>query len=420
MSSPDAGQRFGRRTFLAGAGGAALLGAAAACGGNTGRSGGGTTISQWYHQYGEKGTEQAAKRYAASYKKANVAVQWTPGDYASKLNAGLLSNKGPDVFESQFNVELARAGRVVPLDDIIDSVKSDYNSYDITANTYKGHIYGVRMIDDPQFFYYRKSMFNRAGVKPPETLDDLISIAKELTTKKVKGIFLGNDAGVGALGGPALWSTGQRYLTPNHGVGFDSERTGKVFQAVGKFSTDKSILLGAPTDWTDPGSLINGLAAIQWCGLWATPGIKEALGDDFDVFPFPKFDAQGQNVVYSGGWTSFVSAKSQHVKAAKEYVKWLWIDNSKDQEDWSLSYGFHIPPRKSVAAKATKLESGVAKHAVEIANQYGVGDDPYWTPDVSKGYGDMVTNIVRKGNDPGPQIAKAAGIARKALQQLVG
>lgn len=172
MSFPDARQPIGRRTFLAGAGGAALLGAAAACGGNTGRGGGGgTAISQWYHQYGETGTEQAAKRCAASYKKATVAVQWTPGDYASKLNAGLLSSKGPDVFESQFNVQLARAGRVAPLDDIIDPVKSDDNSYDITANTYKGHIYGVRMIDDPQFFYYRKSMFDRAGLKHRQGVD---------------------------------------------------------------------------------------------------------------------------------------------------------------------------------------------------------------------------------------------------------
>ena len=31
--------------------------------------------------------------------------------------------------------------------------------------------------------------------------------------------------------------------------------------------------LGAPTDWWDPSSFTQGLAAMQWCGLWAMPGI---------------------------------------------------------------------------------------------------------------------------------------------------
>jgi hypothetical protein len=63
-----------------------------------------------------------------------------------------------------------------------------------------------------------------------------------------------------------------------------------------------------------------------------------------------------------------VSAKSANVDAAKAYIKWLWIDNTKDQEDFNLSYGFHIPPRKSLAAQATKLQSGPAADALKIFN----------------------------------------------------
>ena len=46
------------------------------------------TINQWYHQYGEAGTQQAVERYAKEYPDATVKVQWTPGDYTSKLNSG--------------------------------------------------------------------------------------------------------------------------------------------------------------------------------------------------------------------------------------------------------------------------------------------------------------------------------------------
>ena len=82
----------------------------AACGGNTGRgsssasssAGGGkgsVTLQQWYHQYGEAGTQQAVEKYAAAYPDANVKVQWKPGDYDQKAASALLTDAGPDVFE---------------------------------------------------------------------------------------------------------------------------------------------------------------------------------------------------------------------------------------------------------------------------------------------------------------------------------
>ena len=97
-----------RRTFLSLVGALGLGGALAACGGDSGgldtggggSAGGTPTIRQWYHLYGEEGTEQAVKRYAEGYERATVEVQWTPGDYESKLSSGLLSGTGPDVFES--------------------------------------------------------------------------------------------------------------------------------------------------------------------------------------------------------------------------------------------------------------------------------------------------------------------------------
>src|SRR5690349_5459123 len=95
-----------RRRFLAGlglsaaaVGGAAVLsgcgGGSSGLSGDSGNGGGGgdkPTINQWYHQYGEAGTQQAVERYAKEYPDAVVKVQWTPGDYTSKLNSGLLSS----------------------------------------------------------------------------------------------------------------------------------------------------------------------------------------------------------------------------------------------------------------------------------------------------------------------------------------
>jgi multiple sugar transport system substrate-binding protein len=195
----------------------------------------------------------------------------------------------------------------------------------------------------------------------------------------------------------------------------------KSFLKLRELFLSKTILLGAPTDWWDPSSFTQGLAAMQWCGLWAMPGIKKAIGDDFGVMPWPAYSSTvGKPSTFAGGWTAEVSAKAQDVEAAKAFVKWLWIDNTKDQEDFNLSYGFHIPPRKSLAASAEKLKSGPAADALKIFNDYAIPGDPAWTPKMSSAYADAATNIVRKGGDVGSSLAKAEKVVNAELNRLYG
>lgn len=422
---PSVTKGMTRRDVLRSAGLAAMAAGLAACGGNTGRpsSGGGggdkTALAQWYHQYGETGTKEAALKYAKAYGDAAVTVQWTPGDYGAKLSSGLLSSKGPDVFESQLNYAMVKGNQVVALDDILADVKDDFVEGDLKTNTVDGKIYGVRMIIDPQLIYYRKSMLDAKGIKPPETVDDLIAASKELTDNKVKGIFIGNDGGL-AVANPALWSSGGQLLTDDKKPAFTDARAIQAYSKLRELYASKSVLLGAPTDWTDPGAMVQGLVAMQWIGLWAMPAMLKAFPDDIGVMAFPKLDAQGKQSIYSGGWTQFVSAKSGNVDAAKKYLKWLWIDKTDFQEDWSLNYGFHIPPRKSVAAKAAKLQSGPAADAVKLNTDFGVTDNPNWTPKMNTAYTDMLTNIIRKGSDPEAEVSKAGKSVQTELSRTFG
>jgi len=357
---------------------------------------------------------------------ATVKVLWTPGDYQTKLNTGLLGSNGPDVFESSINRDMVKSKQVVPLDDVIASVKSDYSDADLKSQTVDGKIYAIKMIDDIGLLYYRKSMLQKAGVQPPTTFDELIDATAKLTNKNVKGLFLGNDGGVnanfggGAVLGLLLWSAGLDFLTADNKPGFDDPRAVLAFTKMRKLYSSKNLLLGAPQDWWDPSAFTTGLCAMQWTGLWAMPGIKKALGDDFGVVAWPKVDAQGKPCTFLGGWAAMVSAKAKDQDAAKAFVKWLWVDNTKDIVDWNLSYGFHIPPRKTMAANATKLQSGQAADALKIAQQDAVPGNPAWTPAMNTAYSDMLTNIVRKGANPAPEIAKAKTAVNKELKRLFG
>jgi len=413
---------FDRRTALRAAMGLAAAGGLAACGSNNGRGGGsgsGTNLVQYFHAYGEAGVEQAVKKYAKAYDKANVTTQWITGsNFEQKLFAALLTKNAPDVFEFHPQIQLVKSGQVADLTDIIDPVKDDFNPADIKSHTVDGKIYGVRMIDDPQFFFYRPSMFEKAKVEVPTTLEELIEAAAKLKTSKVKGAFLGND--LTPLQSPLIWSAGADTLTADNKPAFNTDAVAEGLKQLRTLFTSGDLLLGAPADWWDPSAFTQGLAAIQWCGMWAMPVMQKALGDDIGIFPFPKVGSAGKQSVTNGGWSMFVNAKGQNVEAAKEYVKWLWIEQKKYQEDFATSYGFHIPPRNSLAATATKLKSGLPAEGVKLSNEFGHFDNIGWTQAMIAAINDVMANSVRKNGDPKAQLANAEKKVDAELKKLFG
>ncbi|MFD9325823.1 ABC transporter substrate-binding protein [Streptomyces sp. NPDC060065] len=411
-----------RRSVLRAAAGLAALGPLAACGSNNGRSGGGSSgknLTQYFHAYGEAGTEQAIKKYAKAYDKANVTTQWITGsNFESKLFSALLTDNAPDVFEFHPQIQLVESGQVADLTDLIAPVKDDFNQADIASHTIDGKIWGIRMIDDPQFFFYRKSLLEDAGIEPPATLEELVEAAAKLTTDKVKGVFLGNS--ITPVMNPLIWSTGANTLTDDNKIAYHTDEVAAGLKQLRTMFKDGHLLLDAPADWWDPSALTQGLVAIQWCGMWAMPVIQQALGDDVGIFPFPQSADAGKPAVTNGGWSMFVNAKSKNIDAAKEYVKWLWIDQKEYQEDWALSYGFHIPPRASLAASATKLKSGLPAEGVKLFDEYGHFDNPAWTQAMIVALEGVVADTVRKGGDPQAALDKADKTVERELKKLFG
>ncbi|GAB3233002.1 sugar ABC transporter substrate-binding protein [Glycomyces halotolerans] len=424
FTNPLARAAMNRRRMLALGGMTAGAGALAACGGNTGRDDGGdgdgVTLAQWYHEYGEAGTQEAAIRYAEGYTEATVNVEWIPGDYDAALSSALLTDDAPDVFESHLNRAMVEAGQVEPLDDIIADVIDDIPEGDLARNTIDGKVYGIRMIDDPQYIVYRPSMFEAAGITaPPTTFDELVDIAVELTTNDVKGIDFGEAQGADRLGQHMIHSLGLSFIGDDMQAGFDDPRMAEGAAAVRRLSETDALLLGAPTAWWDPSSMSQGLCAMSWTGLWTMPVLLENLGDDIGVFPCPGF-VDGSPTVFNGGWSAFVNANSPHVEEAKAFTKWLWVDHEENILDWCLSYGFHIPSRKSLRAKADELTTGPSAEVVAMSEEYGWAENPDWTPTMNTAVNDMMSNIVIEGNDPEDELAKAVETVNTELDGIFG
>jgi len=424
-------KKINRRDFLklsaltAGAAALAACAPAATTGGDTSSDAPAAevvTIVQYYHEYGEEGCMEASGRYAEESSTVNPKVKvdrpWIPGDYGQKLNAALLTDQAPDVFESGPDAARYKAGMIADLTDLYTGVKDDFNPAVIAASSWQGKIMGIRMIIDTGGIYCRKSVLDAAGVKPPTTLDELVAAAKALTTDKQKGLFLGND-GIGGVFDQSIYASGVKSLVDNGKVVFNTERAAKAVTYIKTLNDDNSLLIGAPTDWWDPSSLTGDLAAMQWCGLWAMPGIRKEIGEDFYVVPWPKLDDEGSPSTFLGGWTTFVNAKSKHVEESRQFAKWLWIDSAKNQQDWSLSYGFHIPPRNSSAASAEKLKTGQAKEMWDAVSAYGHDESPFWTGAMGTALGNAAANIIKNGADAKAELDTAAATAQTELDKVL-
>jgi len=396
-----------RRAFLGGSvlfvGGLALAGCAkpeeeaAAAGAKV-------VLQQWYHAYGEAGTQQAVIRYATEYTKANpdvaINITWNAGDYSAKLHSALLTPKAPDLFEiGDFMYVDVKNGLLAPLDDLVKGSEDEYAKASLEHATADGKLYGLKMMDDAMVLYYRKSILEKAGIAPPQTFAELAAAAKQLSSRDQKGLYLGTD-GIGNAPYLLLWSNGADLIDPEgKKVICNSPEAVAALAGLKQLHDDKSLLLDYTTDWGDPAAFIQGATAMQWSGLWAMPAIRKALGDDFGVMPWPKFSDSGQAVSRIGGWFAAVNSKSKHVDEAKKYIDWLWIKQVDLQKDWCVSYGFHVPARKSVAAQTTQFSTGPEKDAADILANTSRAFPNRWDNEMWSLFGQAVVEIAKSGGD---------------------
>jgi raffinose/stachyose/melibiose transport system substrate-binding protein len=135
-----------------------------------------------------------------------------------------------------------------------------------------------------EYFFYNKALFTEAGVKPPQTLDELLGTCDQLTDKGITPIAInGKDLWpyYRYLGMPAFRATGNQFL--------DDLKTGKAsmtdpvgiesatfLQDVGRCFQDGF----SNTDYTTAINLFtSGKAAMVYDGTWELPSFTDKDGN---------------------------------------------------------------------------------------------------------------------------------------------
>jgi len=124
-----------------------------------------------------------------------VRHQMLPYDELVNQATISMSAKSPSPYDiinvyDQLLVEWAGKGWLASLDDLVQKYWDQYHLNEIPAKLWdmmkvNGHIYAIPGIQNPEIFLYRKDVFEKYGLKPPQTYDDLATVCQGLKSKGV-------------------------------------------------------------------------------------------------------------------------------------------------------------------------------------------------------------------------------------------
>lgn len=165
---------------------------------------------EFWHTHNDSETATLKKmltQFEAEYPNISVKLQQVPfSDALNKYKTVAQAGHAPDLFRAEitWTTELADLGYLMSLDGFFDEAfESDFIKQAFAYVRYDNHIWGVPQVTDCLALFYNKTLVP----EPPETLEDLISISKEITRPEDSqyGFFFRGDP---YWFSPFIWSFG--------------------------------------------------------------------------------------------------------------------------------------------------------------------------------------------------------------------
>ncbi|QSF46125.1 extracellular solute-binding protein [Paenibacillus tianjinensis] len=262
----------------------------------------------------------------------NVKVTLAPVDFSTASNqfkSALLSGEKVDIFRSDNSwiPEFADLGLLYPLDELAsDKDRASYVTSALQSNEYQGSLYGLPSVLEAPALLYNKRILHEAGYSsPPATMDELLQIAKKVSSKDRYGVYLNNDAYY-AL--PYLWAFGGSTITDDKKIELTSANSisalSFMLQLKQEGATQKY------PDFSDSYSRMmqdfsEGKSAMIINGPWAVLEILEGSefkdADNLGIAQIPAGpNGQGSPI---GGHSFVVSNYSDYPEEAYEVIKYL-------------------------------------------------------------------------------------------------
>lgn len=361
-------------------------------------------------------------------KDHDLTVNWQKfkwADMQTKLQADFTAGTVPDLVEFSGGddaMQFVATGDVMSLDPYIAKdgkamgYPGDWQKQAVTSWQYKGETYGVQLQLTAQQLYYNKKMLDHAGISaPPSTWDELLSAAKEMTSKKVYGIGLNADDTFSypwiLQAGARLYDKSTRqFLAPQNAA-----IKALQFQQDLIHKYKVSPLPAASSDFTASRQLLTAeRAAMILTGPWDIKPIRTASTDLDLGIGAPLKDVQRATTFAGSG--VFIPTRSPHPDAAWDLVKRL---TALSAEIALTKEAGQTMPRKTWASSSA-ISSDPLLQNVTKAFPYAKdwGRDLASTgklAEVDAAYKTLWQNVVLRGKSPAAEMKTFEQAAKAAL-----
>ncbi len=260
---------------------------------------------------------QSQDKYEVSY----VAQD----DVEQKLLTAIAGGDVPDlVMWDRYQTALyAPKGAIQSIDDRVKADSVDLSVfYDdaLGEMTSDNKVYGLPILVDVRSVVYNKTMFDKAGIQPPTTWDELKTAAEKLTvtnngTLERSGFML-NDPGLFNVW--LLQAVGQLLSDDGTKTAFNSPEGIEVLN-FWKSLLDAGVYTNGFGDATD--AFASSEAAMKYDGNWDIPTLDKVDGLQWGVAD-PIEGPNGDTGAIMGGFGLVIPTAAKNADGAWQFMKW--------------------------------------------------------------------------------------------------
>ena len=288
-----------------------------------------------------KAIEGVINKFNKANPDLNITVEvqsWN--DAYIKTVAAIQANKAPDFIFTipDFSMDLMSTRKVRPVDDIMKDLMKKYHVYKAPVDPYyySGHYWGVPLYGMSEVLWYRKDLFQKAGLnpnQPPKTWSGLLAACKTLVDKGVvkNPIAVAGDwhlATVQQVYPLMVVNKAETIIDGKGKITFDNPRTVAAYQMYKKLF-DMSPTGSASWLWDQPlSAFLNGEVAMviekgQYMEQW---DLRTTLSPDLlGAAPIPVPDKGGQRgTAYFSNAINLMKSDTKVRDAYKRLVDFLY------------------------------------------------------------------------------------------------
>ncbi|WP_438387356.1 sugar ABC transporter substrate-binding protein [Actinopolyspora saharensis] len=280
----------------------------------------------------------------------------------------------------------------------------------VEAGSHQGKLYGLAPGVNGLALFYNRTMFERAGLEPPETWRELREAARTLTRGSTHGLAfsaIASEEGTWQFE-PFLWSNGGELdeLTSPESVRALEFWSGLVEDGL----ASRSVVNWNQNDVID--RFASGHAAMMINGSWSLSALDES-GTDYGVVPIPTPSPEIAPQVPLGGEVGVVpeTTPRRQENAARVLGCMLERDNMLD---WTTDHAY-VPSRVDVAEQYARDVPAMKPFVTEVAT--GRARTAELGPryrEVSQALADAVQATIAGTTSPERALQRAARVAENA------